>query len=1054
MKLETELATKDAQISSLEARLKALEQLLTGSREPSTLPRPMIPPRTSASLFARAHLVRGHIATRTLRLIARHLPLLVAVALTATAPASLSAQSEIKSQVANDLSYRAGGIPTGPTGTPLGDPTITPQFSNVVETSATAGPISNSATLTTRYPSSAAIILQKASIGHTFSSGVPRYFLGDRITPPLSYTNSAGAAVATPAGFWRAEPIRASEVVINPSGHALADSAGRTIANTGGIIVPALATGVYETFYYSPHAKAVFACQPGQVQLWWRSSLPNGSGDYVLVQETFSVSAATTSAVRTLYWTEKSFNGPRVTIPSGRIVTVNPVFSNVFPATVATEFVAVGSSPPADPNAEPATETRTLWFEKTNGIGELHAYNVSGRILIEYLGALLDDGSHEFLGADIVEVTQAATPTTHIIALGEQIVANPEAPETGDANLIARPISSTSSSSTPYYGSTARPDGTLAYYAERENSIEDRVVFYWLDPLDAAIRPASGLAPGLELQWPKYLQKYLQVWPDNVTDFAHYTVANGGSSADTGTGLKFEGGQIPTLVYQDDLSQNEAAIDAVSQRLLVGLGGDQLNRTLLKFTGANGAVWYVRLMTQAADRPGFLEGDGAAAFTGSAYVGRRIDPPSADYTLAGYIAAGTAYSPSAYKDPFAVGIDAAERGAIIPVNTLAAEHNTLKVWWFKKIAPPSSDFPAIYTPAKIGTYTVSYRNDDPKIVLASNEGSGDLAASPLSGFIYTQNDATKIGYNPNEEHALLLSGRAYALRDDLNVTTGSGFSSLPRVLVEYTDDTDRRPAMAAWQVLREDATHTFVYDTIVPTILNSPMPLPRLPLPVNGPVGTSRNTEVVPDIDLYPIETPFTDTPALYQKFTFKDRKGYDWVYRGPHNDSGTDLPASAPLANTEFNGTTPGYWTSTHLIDSPTVANGVYHGVGQGDASIVTSGLPAFHGNDVPTIQIRLKATSNVGAVLFWANEDGGYGGGRSLTVNYTGAGQWQTLTFQLSTSANWAGKTITSLRFDPTSAANQTFEIDWIRADAHTPALGMQWYYTMSAGFHIPGR
>src|SRR5690606_16893648 len=111
---------------------------------------------------------------------------------------------------------------------------------------------------------------------------------------------------------------------------------------------------------------------------------------------------------------------------------------------------------------------------------------------------------------------------------------------------------------------------------ERENNLEDRVIFYWLEPLDAAIRPAAGLAPGLELQWPKYLHKYLQAWPDDVTDFAHYTVALGGSSADTGTGLLFEGGRIPALIFQDDTEQDEAVIDSVSQRLLVGLGGDQL----------------------------------------------------------------------------------------------------------------------------------------------------------------------------------------------------------------------------------------------------------------------------------------------------------------------------------------------------------------------------------------------------------------------------------------------------------------------------------------------
>src|SRR6185312_17302648 len=97
----------------------------------------------------------------------------------------------------------------------------------------------------------------------------------------------------------------------------------------------------------------------------------------------------------------------------------------------------------------------------------------------------------------------------------------------------------------------------------------------------------------------------------------------------------------------------------------------------------------------------------------------------------------------------------------------------------------------------------------------------------IAGTLYVQNDAILPGYNPNEEHAMMLSGRAYALRDDLNVTTGSSFStfsSLPRVLIQYTDPDDNRPAMTVFQVVREDSTYTFDYPITAGTIINSPMP--------------------------------------------------------------------------------------------------------------------------------------------------------------------------------------------------------------------------------------
>ncbi|GAA5481959.1 hypothetical protein [Haloferula sargassicola] len=964
------------------------------------------------------------------------------LALTGASPA----QYEIDGGVFNDLSQRPGGIPVGPGGTPSGEPTITPQFSNVVETSGSAGPIATGSL----HPSSSGVVLERASIGTTFASGVPRYFLGDRIAPPASYVSSSGQLVPTDPSFWRAEPVRPGEIITNPSGDPLADAAGAPIPHTGGVIIPLLPEGVLESFYYSPHAKAVFAYEPGRVQIWWRSRLPDADGNYVLLQDTFSVSSSTSNPVRTFYWTEKSFNGPRITVPGGRIVTVNPVFSNVFPATVETEYVVPGSSPPADDSAQPAAELRTVWYEKNNGVGELHAYNLSGRIMIEYLGELQDDGSHAFLGADVVDVTQAADPTTLTVFLGDEI-----RPGIEDRTLAALPVdNSGSSDSVSYYGSFARPDGSLAYYAERANDIEDRVVFYWMETLDAAIPATAGTTPGLSLNWPKYLHKYLQVWPDDVGSFAHYTVGHDGSSIGTGTGLKFEGGKIPSLIFQDDLEQDEAAIDAVTQRLLVDLGGDQLNRTLLKFTGDNGGVWYVRLMTQAEDRDGFQESDGGPALTGTAYVGHRIEPPTGDYSLAGYVAGGTSYSPSAYKDPFATGIATAETGAIIPVNALPGDDNPLTIWWFKEVTPPSSEFSSFFTPAKVGRYSVAWSEDDPAIVLASNEGSGDLTGAQNTGFIYVQNDATKPGYNPNEEHALLLGGRAYALRDDLNVITGNSYTSQPRVLLQYPDPVDHRPTMICWEVLREDAQHRFDYPITAGTIINSPMPLPLLPLPVDPATGQSRNAEVAPDPDLHaPEASPATGSPSYYTSFTFKDRKGYDWVYRGPHQPDESGLPASAPLANTEFNASSTGYWTHTLKIDQPTVASGVYAGTGEGDAQISTQGLPHFPADEVPTLEIRFRASSNVSTQVFWGNEDGGFGGGRSFTVPYHGAGDWQVLTFPLSTSEQWAGKTINALRFDPVTAAGTTFEIDWIRASATVPALGMEWYYTMRSGFFIPG-
>ena len=88
----------------------------------------------------------------------------------------------------------------------------------------------------------------------------------------------------------------------------------------------------------------------------------------------------------------------------------------------------------------------------------------------------------------------------------------------------------------------------------------------------------------------------------------------------------------------------------------------------------------------------------------------------------------------------------------------------------------------------------------------------------------------------------MLSGRAYALRDDLNLST----SSSKYVLIDYTE-ADGRPAMAVYAVVAEDALNNkvFRYTATAGTVLQAPMPLPLLPLPLRSatlPTGATDAT--------------------------------------------------------------------------------------------------------------------------------------------------------------------------------------------------------------------
>ncbi len=759
-----------------------------------------------------------------------------------------------------------------------------PQFAADAANSGGSGPVSDSATLSARYPSQIfrnpatgaptgnEIVLQRSTVGAVFASGVPRYLLGDVIVPPAV---PAGIALS-PAAYWRLQPAVPGESFVHPA---------------GGTATPVPA-GTPQNFYYSPHAERVFATQAGRVTVTWVSRVPDTSGGdglrYRTREETFSVSSATAKPTRTIYWTEKSFNAPVVTIPSANIETVNPVYSANFPATVATEYQPVGVSVNPDPNNSLPAERRTLWFQKISGVGQLRAYNLEGRIFIEYLGAIKAGTAsvHEFLGADIVEVVRTAPSVNTVVNLGEQILprdsANRPLPLDGSSEWLGAPVAGSSLDGQNYYGTNTRADGRQLYFAERENENPDRVVFYWLEQADAAIHfVAAPGRPNLGIFWPKQKNNYIQAWPSGLSAYAHYTVGTAGSTA--ANSVQFNAGQLPQVVFQDDPAQQQVRVDPATQRLQVSFAGDSLNRTLLKFT-AGREIWYVRLYTQADGRAGFEEGDGTPAINRTVYVGDRIDAP-AGYAAGGYIAAGRNYLPDAYIDPFAAGATAAARGAIIPVNAPPGE-NTLKVWWFRKVEPASPEFEPFYLPGKVGTYTVAYPLNPATIVLASNAGSGDLSGAEIAGRVYVQNDRSLPGFNPNEEHALLLAGRVYALRDDLNDTSAdpARYTSEPYALLRYTLPADGRPAVRAFRILREvdlpgsASDVLFDYPVTAGTILQGPMPLPLLPLPLDSQ-NRVKNREVAGTPD----PAPDASSPAHYASFTFADRKGYHWVYRGPH---------------------------------------------------------------------------------------------------------------------------------------------------------------------------
>ena len=248
---------------------------------------------------------------------------------------------------------------------------------------------------------------------------------------------------------------------------------------------------------------------------------------------------------------------------------------------------------------------------------------------------------------------------------------------------------------------------------------------------------------------------------------------------------------------------------------------------------------------------------------------------------------------------------------MVPPNSPAAGYNA---------GNPRIGVKPIHWPAYVGRYEIAWPGSPAEIVLASKVGSGALSSREASGTIYAQNNKELPGYNPNEEHALMSGGMAFATRDDLNITSGSKYSSEPYVLLQY-QALDERPAMTVFKVLREKPAAGLVFDYIVPAgqIIQPPPPLGFLAKPVEGSGMYSKdyNREV---------RRPGADFPggwdqggnngaySHYDSFTWTDRKNNLWVFRGTH----AGQPALAAGAYVAASGTFAAMPAATAIVGEP----------------------------------------------------------------------------------------------------------------------------------------
>jgi hypothetical protein len=228
---------------------------------------------------------------------------------------------------------------------------------------------------------------------------------------------------------------------------------------------------------------------------------------------------------------------------------------------------------------------------------------------------------------------------------------------------------------------------------------------------------------------------------------------------------------------------------------------------------------------------------GEAVFTDavSCDVGEEIEEPSHDDNAGrnGFVLLERSYYDGEGADR---AYDRATRlGQIVPVNEVPIDsdgQDLMAVAWYRR-NPENVPWPVI---AK--RYDCRWPSNADKIIIASELGSEVLGQVPLDPLVYTgmrlynQPDPTKVGFNPNDEHALFAPANSssgfnalFALRDDF---TAAEFNktSKPYSIVKYirvdTGEWDYR----VYQVLATGAGYSsFQYNGVAGNAVFAPYPV-------------------------------------------------------------------------------------------------------------------------------------------------------------------------------------------------------------------------------------
>ncbi len=688
--------------------------------------------------------------------------------------------------------------------------------------------------------------------------------------------------------------------------------------------------------FFDQTTPAIYFAAGGGYQLEWCFT------DETTSTQSYNIASTSDSRPYRIFWTSHPYNAAPVDL-SGKSVKLlgNPGLFEIQEGAV-TNYSSLGG-------VMVSTQIVSGVYLDTS-LQQLHA---AGQLAGQFLLVYYDSGNYErVLDVIVVEVCAPVIKQKDAY-VGDQLFPSGDGYAPDGLHVYQ-------------YSSTALSDGFGPYLYQHQGqypySAKNMGIF--------SIRPTQPTTVSLaevywaetdsqNVSWPFECNHYLSTWSPATPRFVR--------------GNKAARGGAPIYVSQDYVVElmtyqepDNARFDAVSKSVYAINAG----YSLLKLQ-ANDNIWFqpIRSVMNTEGLPDVYTWPIGQELRPTAAIANVITADIPAYLYAE--GSSLNYNPNIYIAPSAEPDGSLPKSALYFVNTNGNMSTPLlEAWWYKRVQQEGMPTP-LDIPSRPAWYSAVWpeTNATLQIVLASQLGGlgKSLLLDAESGLtnavlnaailadetpiIYAQNHSEVVGYNPNEEHALIRSGGGgyvpWAIRCDLNLDS----SSKSAVLTQYVQDNQYKMTMH-YVVLTNALYPALGADMVAGTVLPGPHPLDFLATPWQSETDWDNRGP---------------GNPA------FRDRKGVVWA----RCEGQIDIRMFYPMQS--------GFWFPSLVAASqPAIGEAVpwLARVTNAAADVLTNSTPSWTWNvqwpaDVPEMKIgQTLTTAAAGLPEVW--------GAKSLGVVY----------------------------------------------------------------------